>query len=252
MILGLLTPDAGHIELFGEIQNRNKPSFLSRIGALIERPDFYLYLSAYRNLELMMRYSGLTPNQAQIMNILEWVGLAERAKSAVKTFSHGMKQRLGIAQTLLHEPDLIILDEPVNGLDPQGIKDIRDLILRLNRDLGKTLIISSHILREMELIANRMVVINRGEVVVEGEVKKLLSEGSQRVILVCDQAEAALKLLSSHFPDHRFELNTLGEIHSFAATPVVVEFNRLLVQNNFQVRQLATQNSLEDYFLNIT
>jgi len=128
----------------------------------------------------LAQYSGIQLSEKEIMDKLQLVGLAERAHSKVRTFSQGMKQRLGLAQTLLHDPELIILDEPVNGLDPQGINDIRKLILSLNQQHGKTIIISSHILREMELIANRMVVINKGKVVVEGDVRNLISDGQTK------------------------------------------------------------------------
>ncbi|MDV7396860.1 ATP-binding cassette domain-containing protein, partial [Arthrospira platensis SPKY1] len=120
--------------LFGNTLTKKRNQTLSKIGALIERPDFYNYLTAYQNLELLAAYSGLKPEKKHLFNLLEMVDLHQRHDSKVRTFSQGMKQRLGIAQALLHDPDLIILDEPVNGLDPQGIKDIRNLILRLNRD----------------------------------------------------------------------------------------------------------------------
>jgi ABC-2 type transport system ATP-binding protein len=230
----------------------NRAAILSRIGALIERPDFYLYLSARKNLELLSMYSGIKPDLKRIMDILQLVGLSDRAESAVKTYSHGMKQRLGIAQTLLHDPELIILDEPVNGLDPQGIKDIRDLILKLNTEQGKTLIISSHILREMELIANRMVVINKGRVVVEGDVRELTMQGSQRMVLVTNNPQKSFTLLTESFPDTAFTINRLNEIQAVVEPSQVEAINRLLVQHEIGVRQLHVMNSLEDYFLNIT
>ncbi|MES1159245.1 MAG: ATP-binding cassette domain-containing protein, partial [Bacteroidota bacterium] len=136
--------------------------------AVIEKPDLYKYLTAYENLSLFARMSGITPSTRLLMAQLEQVGLAERAHSKVKTFSQGMKQRLGIAVALVHDPALVILDEPTNGLDPQGIADIRNLILHLSAHLGKTLLVSSHLLSEMELIANRMLIIDKGKKIVEG------------------------------------------------------------------------------------
>ncbi len=252
MILGLIRPDSGSIELFGEdIKTRNH-SGLKKIGALIERPDFYDYLTAYQNLAILMRYSGLVENRSRIMEVLAMVDLAERAESRVKSFSQGMKQRLGIAQTLIHNPELIILDEPVNGLDPQGIRDMRELILRLNQLEGKTLIISSHILREMELIANRMVVINKGEVVVEGNVKELLSKGTQGLVLICNKPRQALELLRFKMPQLNLELTQFGEIQGLVENSELAEINRLLIYEGINVTRLATQNSLEDYFLTIT
>jgi ABC-type multidrug transport system ATPase subunit len=137
MMLGLIKPNGGEIKLFGQAMNRNNFRLLGRIGALIERPDFYNYLSAEKNLQLLARYSKLPKDDNRIPEVLDMVGLRDRANSKVRTFSQGMKQRLGIAQTLLHNPDLIILDEPLNGLDPQGIKDVRDLLFKLNREMEK-------------------------------------------------------------------------------------------------------------------
>ncbi|MBU1009634.1 MAG: ATP-binding cassette domain-containing protein [Bacteroidetes bacterium] len=252
MLLGLIKPDKGDIRLFGKSLATDRKFILGKVGALIERPDFYHYLSAFKNLALLASYSGVRADSHLIMEKLDIVGLASRAHSKVGTFSHGMKQRLGIAQTLIHEPELIILDEPVNGLDPQGIKDIRELILLLNGCFGKTLIISSHILREMELIANRMVVINKGKVVVEGEVKVLLSSGRQKLILVVDEAARALQLLNSAFPEVVFETNRLNEIHADVEAMTIPAINSTLVNHGIGVRQLQSLNSLEDYFLQIT
>jgi len=256
MMLGLIRPDSGKIMLFGEQMDRKNIKLLGRIGALIERPDFYTYLSAAKNLELLASYSGLNlnPNEQKrrIGETLDLVELSEHANSKVKTFSQGMKQRLGIAQTLLHDPDLIILDEPVNGLDPQGIKDIRNLIVRLNEEMGKTLIVSSHILREMELIANRMLVINRGKVRVEGEVKALLKGEKVRVILSTNKPEKTLEILKTNGFMEKAEINKLQEIIFELHSDRVPQLNKLLVEADIAVYQLNALNSLEDYFLNIT
>jgi ABC-type multidrug transport system ATPase subunit len=252
MILNLISPDQGEVFLFGEKLNANRRSVLKRVGALIERPDFYNYLTAYQNLELLARYSGLKLNRSQIMEKLELVDLHQRFDSKVRTFSQGMKQRLGIAQTLLHNPDLIILDEPVNGLDPQGIKDIRNLILRLNSDFGKTLIVSSHILREMELIANRMIVISKGKVVVEGEVRSLLESGKQKLILVTDRTALAIALLKEQFPQFNFQQNKLDELEAELLVTEIPLINKVLVDAGIGVKQLISRNSLEDYFLQVT
>lgn len=252
MLLGLISPDHGEIQLFGNTLTKKRNQILSKIGALIERPDFYNYLSAYQNLDLLAAYSGLKPDKKRIFNLLEMVDLHQRHDSKVKTFSQGMKQRLGIAQALLHDPDLIILDEPVNGLDPQGIKDIRNLILRLNRDYNKTLIVSSHILREMELISNRMIVISKGEVVVEGEVQTLLSQGKQQLVIVASPVEKALFLLRQFYPESNFTTNKLNEIEVAMNHSEIPAINKVLVENEVLVYQLNARNSLEDYFLQHT
>ena len=137
MLLTLIRPEAGTINLFGKSLKNERKSILSNIGALVEKPDFYNYLSAYKNLEILSRLSGKDIKKKRILEILEIVGLKSRKDSKVKTYSHGMKQRLGIAQTLLHNPDLIILDEPTTGLDPQGMKEIRDLIIHLCKEENK-------------------------------------------------------------------------------------------------------------------
>ncbi len=179
MILSLVKPDSGSIEIFGMPLNGFKKDILSRTGALVEKPDFYEYLSAYKNLEILARYSNINVSHDRIMEVLKTVGLLDRAQSKVKTYSKGMKQRLGIAQAILHDPELIILDEPTSGLDPQGVKDIRDLIIKLNKDLNKTILLSSHQLHEVEQVANRMIIIENGRSIVEGNVQELLKDRNQ-------------------------------------------------------------------------
>lgn len=252
MVLNLIKPDGGEVLLFGKRLRDDRHAVLSRIGALIERPDFYTYLSAFENLNILARYSGIRHQKERIMELLEIVHLADRAHDKVKTFSQGMKQRLGIAQTLLHDPDLIILDEPVNGLDPQGIKDMREMIIRLNSEMGKTLIVSSHILREMELISNRMIVISKGKVVVEGEVRKLLESEEQQLILMASDAAKALEVLRMAFPLLNFERNRLDEIHATLPATSIPLVNESLVKAGIGVKQLITRNNLEDFFLQNT
>ncbi|MBL7752221.1 MAG: ATP-binding cassette domain-containing protein [Chitinophagaceae bacterium] len=175
MLLTLIRPTEGEIEIFGLPLSRNRRQILRRIGAVIEKPDLYKYLSAYDNIRLFARLSGIKPERSRLMDQLDRVGLSARAQSKVHTFSQGMKQRLGLAIALVHNPDLVILDEPVNGLDPQGIADIRNLILHLSRDEGKTIFVSSHLLSEMEMIADDMLIIDKGRKVVEGPVQELLT-----------------------------------------------------------------------------
>jgi len=160
-LLSLISSSNGSIHLFGLPLQKNRNLILSKIGCIVEKPDFYKYLSAQKNLELFARISGQSISKTRISELIDFVGLNGREKDKVSGFSHGMKQRLGIAQTLLHDPELIILDEPTTGLDPQGIIDVRNLILQLKNEKNKTVIISSHILSEIELIANRMIIINK-------------------------------------------------------------------------------------------
>lgn len=252
MMLSLIRPDEGEVLIFGERLTDKNRRILQKVGALIERPDFYNYLSALDNLKILAGYSGLNPSRDRLYALLETVGLAGREKSKVKTFSQGMKQRLGIAQALLHDPELIILDEPVNGLDPQGIRDMRDLILKLNRQHGKTLIISSHILREMELVANRMVVISKGKVVAEGDVQNLIRNASRSFSLFTNQPTKALQLLEKNYPKARIELMLNGEIEIELPQEEVPAISRLIVNNDIDLLRLTARNSLEDYFLQVT
>ncbi|MBK9292511.1 MAG: ABC transporter ATP-binding protein [Bacteroidetes bacterium] len=252
MMLSLIRPDVGEVLLFGSRLTDRHRAVLHKVGALIERPDFYNYLSAIKNLEILAGYSGIRPGRSQLMQLLELVGLSDRANSKVRTFSQGMKQRLGIAQALLHDPELIILDEPVNGLDPQGIRDMRELILRLNSEKGKTLVISSHILREMELVANRMVVISKGKVVAEGEVQSLIRQANRTLSLLTDQPAQTLRLLQDRYKGTAVVLLPNGEIELEVAPEEVPAISRLIVAHNISLYSLAQRNSLEDYFLQVT
>ena len=178
----------------------------------MEKPDFYNYLSAYKNLEILGRISGREVSSNRIMEILETVGLKERRTSKVKTYSHGMKQRLGIAQALLHDPELIILDEPTTGLDPQGMKEIRDLIIHLRDEKNKTIFLSSHLLSEVEQIANRMIIINKGKTVVEGYVQDLLNSAELKVTFEVDDLDSAKQLISQSRWDDKLNSTTNNQL----------------------------------------
>ena len=252
MLLSLIFPTAGSIKVFGKTLLENRKEILSKVGAIVEKPDFYLYLSALKNLQILAKISGKEVSQNRIMELLELVGLKGRAKSKVKTYSHGMKQRLGIAQALLHDPELIVLDEPTTGLDPQGMKEIRDLIIRLSKDEHKTIFLSSHILSEIELVANRMIIINKGSKIVEGKVDDLLKSKIMKVTVEVDNPEAAKNTLQNtkwfnqieSIQDKKFSLNIEQE-----DVPLL---NKYLIENGIMVNALVPVRSLEDYFLSIT
>lgn len=253
MLTSLIYPDSGEIFLFNEKLTANNKSILRRVGAIVESPDFYHYLTAFKNLEILARMYGISPTRNEIMEILEFVGLAQRWNSKVKTFSHGMKQRLGIAQALLHNPDLIILDEPTTGLDPQGMKEIRELVISLSKEKGKTIFISSHLLYEIEMIANRMIIINKGQKVIEGNVKDLLnSENSIYIFKVTDLIKAQLILGDLGFAKGEdFEIID-NEIKILTKKISPAELNKIFVQNEIEVHSFYPQKSLEQFFLEIT
>ena len=169
------------------------------------------------------------------MQILELVGLDNRFDSKVKTFSHGMKQRLGLAQSLLHDPELIILDEPTTGLDPQGMKEIRDLILHLSKEKEKTIFLSSHILHEVELVANRMIIINKGTTKVEGNVKDLLDAKKLKVTFEIDDEQKVKDLILNSGWKDKFEMNTKTVFVFSLEGEEVPQLNKYLVENNISV-----------------
>lgn len=252
MLLTLITPTEGDIELFGMSLNRHRKEILQQVGAVIEKPDVYKYLSAYDNLKLFARLSGMHPSRAVLMNQLEMVGLAGRANDPVKTFSQGMKQRLGIAIALVHNPGLIVLDEPTNGLDPQGIADIRNLILFLSREKKKTIIVSSHLLNEIEQIATRMLIIDKGCKLVEGATSELLN--STQVVLQLNTANNSqtLKILQGSSWADRLKPMRDGQLILGLNRNEIPELNRFLVGMQVEVLLLQPRNNLEDYFLQIT
>lgn len=252
MLLTLIRPTAGQIKIFDKKLKEKRKEILRRIGAIVEKPDFYLYLSAYKNLEILGKISGADTTSKKIMELLELVGLEKRFKSKVKTFSHGMKQRLGLAQALLHDPDLIILDEPTTGLDPQGMKEIRDLIIHLSKDRGKTVFLSSHILSEVELIANRMIIINKGSTIVEGNVQDILNSGNLKVKIEVDSIEETMKLINNSGWKEKLYSNTESAMFFNVIKDEIPELNKYLVQNNILVNAVVPIRSLEEYFLTIT
>ncbi|CAN5865584.1 ABC transporter ATP-binding protein [soil metagenome] len=251
MLLTLIKPSGGEIKIFGKELQANRHTILQQTGAIIERPDMYKYLSAYDNLSIFAKMSGIKVSRKLIMDRLEMVGLAGRSSSKVKTYSQGMKQRLGIAIALVHDPKLIILDEPTNGLDPQGIADMRNLILSLSRDMGKTVVVSSHLLSEIELIANRMIIINKGKKIAEGAVAELLDPSNTLVQLeTTDDAGTLIKLQNTEWASMAKPVKNYIQL-----TINKKEIPRLvstLTQMDIGIIAIKPRHSLEDYFLSLT
>jgi len=253
MILSLIKPTSGSIRLFGrEIKYGERNVTLNRIGALIETPDFYNYLTARKNLMLLGQLSGLANLEKRIDEVLDIVGLSSRKNSRVRTFSRGMKQRLGIAQALLHGPELIILDEPTSGLDPQGQKEIRALIQSLSETQKITILISSHQLFEIEQIANRMIIINRGRAIVKGSVDELINSSEQHVHMRLTEPGKAITVISnSRWKDKLVSVDGDKLILKLSRKEIP-ELNALLVNSGNDIFALEPVRSLEDYFLQIT
>jgi len=250
MLLSLVRPTEGEVFLFGWSLAKDRGKALQSIGGIVEKPDFYPYLSAHRNLEIVGALNG-GATRVRIQEVLELVGLASRALDKVKTYSHGMKQRLGIAQALLANPEFVILDEPTSGLDPQGMKEIRGLIRHLASDQNKTVMLSSHLLNEVEMVANRMAVINRGELVTQGEVAALLEKGEKCVTVQGTPVEKVRSVLSrQHNIGKIVEKGDAFEV----AMPFerIPELARALVQEEVDIQALVPRRSLEEYFLSIT
>ncbi len=252
MLLSLIRPTEGEIQIFGQDLHTHRTSILSRIGCIIEKPDFYKYLSARKNLQLFARWSAKDiPNQ-KIDELLEFVGLGDRGKDKVAGFSHGMRQRLGIAQALLNDPELILLDEPTTGLDPQGIIEVRELILRLKNERNKTIVLSSHLLSEIELIANRMVIINKGKALVQGDVAELLNSSELFVSFQVDNLEKAVSCIQQSPFAGMFTVSLTHEIQlqvNRQEVPVIIQ---LLIENGIAIYSVEGRRKLEDYFLKLT
>lgn len=253
MLTSLIYPDSGEIYLFNQKLSSTNKKMLRKVGSIVESPDFYLYLTAYKNLEILSRLYGINPERKQIMEILDFVGLLNRWNSKVKTFSHGMKQRLGIAQALLHDPDLIILDEPTTGLDPQGMREIRELIVQLSKEKGKTVFLSSHLLYEIELVANRMIIINKGKKVIEGNVKELLDRSKSVYIFEVLKVERVNQFLINQgfIPSTDFTIQD-GKVKILNNKIPANELNKHFITNGIEVFAFYPERTLEEFFLTIT
>lgn len=250
MILTLLMPSSGSIEIFGEDLQKNRSAVLSRVCGIVEKPDFYLYLSAYKNLEILGSMTRSVRSD-EIMGVLNLVGLTSRAFEKVKTFSHGMKQRLGIAQALLTKPELIILDEPTAGLDPQGMKEVRDLVRKLSAESEMTIFLSTHLLSEVEQVATRMAVINRGELIAQGSVSELLDQEPTDYSIQVLPDDSALELIRK-LPWIEVLSSERGKVEVRVGGGRASELNRFLMTNGIEVTSFYPHRTLEDFFLKIT
>jgi len=248
-MLSLIKPDSGDIEIFGRSVIKHHNSALQRVGALVERPDFFEYLSAKQNLSMLAKMDNVSPDK--IAEVLDVVGLSTRGNDKVKAYSQGMKQRLGIAQALLSDPKLLILDEPTNGLDPRGMKEVRELILKLAKK-GITILLSSHILHEVEQVCTTMAIINKGKLIKSGKVNELLKTSDAFI------TEIHAKPIKKAFTLIEKQAYTSNIIESGGVIKVKIAYdnlnklNALLVENDIKVSAIVPRTSLEDYFLSLT
>ena len=252
MITNLIKPTSGEIEIFGEKLTDTSYEVLKRMGAIIEYPVFYDKLTGRENLELHLEYMGYYDTKA-IDNSLELVNLKNIDKKAVKDFSLGMKQRLAIARAISTKPELLILDEPINGLDPMGIKEIRDLLKMLCKEYGITILISSHILAEIEQIADTIGVINKGRLMEEVSMDSIRNRNTEYIeILTKDCKKASYILVNElNISNFRVEDNLLIKIYDLSLPENSI--SKALILGNVSIDGIIKKNnSLEDYFLNLT
>jgi bacitracin transport system ATP-binding protein len=248
MLVGLIQPTGGRIELFGESLHANPKSLLRRIGAIVETPGFYENLTARENLQINARIMGIHKKQA-IEESLEIVGLAGETKKLVGTYSLGMKQRLGIARALLHYPELLILDEPTNGLDPIGIKEMRKLIQSLAVERNITILISSHILSEIEQIADRMGIIHEGRLLEELTIHQLRKRNRHYLEFQVSDDNKAAMVLEKHMHIRDYEVHDDGHIRIYSHLDRQGAINKAFVQHDIEVTKIGmNEDKLEDYF----
>ena len=251
MLLGLTTASAGEMRLLDLPVPQARAQALARVGAIVEEPRFHGHLTGHQNLEIVAAVRGGDAYR-RIDDSLERVGLTTRAGDRVKTYSLGMRQRLGIARCLLADPELLILDEPMNGLDPAGILEFRGFVRSFVEE-GRTIVLSSHLLDEVEKTCDHVAIVDRGRVVVQGSIAELRQDGDPTVLIETRDAVATVGLLSTH-PSVRQVTSEGSAFHVVLADfAVVPELNRLLVEAGQDVLRLApAQASLEDRFLEIT
>ncbi|WP_106766735.1 ABC transporter ATP-binding protein [Paenibacillus faecalis] len=251
-ILGLVFPSSGEIYIKGRsVDYKNKEQF-SIIGSMIETPAFYPNLSAKENLRLFALKRGMTKKDG-VEQALDLVGLEVNSDKPFKSFSIGMKQRLGIANALLHEPEVLILDEPTNGLDPVGIVEIRKILLDLCKNFNKTIVISSHILSEIEKIADDVAIIKEGKVIEESSLEDIRTKCKKYTDYTVSDVNSTARLLNENFSKPNYLVIDDQKVRIFGMDDQTSMFNRLFIGNGIDVFQIVTQNeSLEDYFKKTT
>ena len=246
MMLGQVWPTSGEVSICGHDVTAHRRLALQKVGAIFESPAFYDYLSGRRNLEILSSYTAPTSRQ-RIQEVIEWVGLTGREQSKVRTYSHGMRARLALAQALLPQPELLILDEPSDGLDPEGIHEMRLTILRLHRELRLTILLSSHFLSEVEQLCTRIAVLNRGRMVFEGSLAATKQRAWTR-LKAGDFESAAKQLREAQLITESRDGHLIALGPGIGTDQVV----RLLVERGMAVYEIApVEDTLEDFYLSL-
>lgn len=252
MILDLLMPTAGKVLIWGKEVRSNKQEILPKVGSLIESPGFYPNLTGAENLEIFATLRKLKDKSA-VENALKFVGLPYCDKKLYVQYSMGMKQRLAIALAIMHNPDLLILDEPTNGLDPIGIAEVRSFIRDLCDKQSKTILISSHILSEIEMLADDIGIIDQGKLIEEGGRDELLKKRRNYVQLVVSDINATKRILEEKYHIKRYEVVAKTELRIYEKSILIPEINKALVMDNIEIERIGwEEESLEDYFKKVT
>lgn len=252
MLLNLVKPDAGEITIFSNNILENNFEILKRIGSIIENPYFYTNLTARQNLYLHCEYMGYH-NKNHIENILECVGLLKDADKKVSKYSLGMKQRLAIARAILTKPEILIFDEPINALDPEGIREMRDLFYKLRTDYGVTILISSHILSEVEQIADTIGIIQNGKLLKEISMSEIHKYKTEYIEADVDKVELAGYILEHDFRTKDFKIISENCIEIYDLKITVKNISATFVKNGIGINSIGRkQNSLEDFFFQVT
>jgi len=245
MMLGQVWPTDGEIRICGFDVTAQRQHALKKVGAIFESPVFYDYLSGWRNLEILSHYTAPTPAR-RIREVIDWVGLTGREQSRVKTYSHGMRARLALAQALLPQPELMILDEPGDGLDPEGIHEMRQTILRLHKEFGLTILLSSHLLNEVEQLCTRIAVLNHGKKVFDGTIAEATRKQNWVRLRVGNFDSAVEQLRSARLINGERD----GKLISLGAGVAADRVVRFLVERGIPVFEIAPQEeTLEDFYL---